>query len=69
VYEYNKDDPHYGSMVNYRRRTAFCITGWRDIKEDLDQYDVGALKYIRTPYVTSRSPLRQTRDEFDAFAI
>ena len=67
VNEYNNKNNSYQNLINYRRRVCFCVDGWRDIKEDLDQYDVGAMKFIRTPYVTSRTPLKQIRKEFDAF--
>lgn len=53
-------------MIRFRRRLCYCLCGWREFNEDFGRGDVSCLRDIRTPLVTSRSPLRQTREEFDA---
>ena len=53
------------NLVRYRRRVCFCIGGWREFNEDFGRGDVSCLRDIRTPLVTSRSPLKSMKDEFD----
>ena len=52
-------------LVRYRRRACFCIGGWREFNEDFGRGDVSCLRDIRTPLVTSRSPLRTMEAEFN----
>lgn len=52
-------------MVRYRRRVCFLIGGWREFNEDFGRGDVSCLRDIRTPLVTSRSPLKAMKDDFD----
>ena len=52
-------------LVRFRRRACFCIGGWREFNEDFGRGDVSCLRDIRTPLVTSRSPLKAMKDEFD----
>lgn len=63
--EYNKEKPEVEKLVRYRRCVSFCICGWRELKEDFGRGDVSCLRDIRTPLVTSRSPLKAAKDEFD----
>lgn len=63
--EYNSPKPQVEKLIRYRRRVCFCIGGWRELNEDFRRCDVSCLREIRTPLVTSRSPLRSARDEFD----
>ncbi len=65
--EYNKpaDSQDEMKMIRYRRRIAFCVGGWRELNEDFGRGDVSCLREIRTPLVTSRSPLMASKDEFD----
>lgn len=67
VEEYHKTDggPDFGKLVKYRRRVAFCIGGWREFNEDFGRGDVSCLRDLRTPFITSRSPLKQSKREFD----
>ena len=51
-------------LVRYRRRASFCLGGWRELNEDFRRGDVSCLRDIRTPLVTSRSPLMSAKDEF-----
>lgn len=51
-------------LARFRKRVEFCICGWRELNEDFGRGDVSCLRDIRTPLVTSRSPLRAMRDEF-----
>lgn len=52
-------------LVRYRRRVCFCACGWREFNEDFGRGDVSCLRDIRTPLVTSRSPLKAMKDDFD----
>lgn len=52
-------------LIRSRRKVAFCIGGWRELNEDFGRGDVSCLREIRTPLVTSRSPLKAIKDEFD----
>ena len=52
-------------MVRFRRRVCFLIGGWREFNEDFGRGDVSCLRDIRTPLVTSRSPLKAMKDDFD----
>ena len=66
--EYHKsgsDGPDMSKLVKYRRRVAFCIGGWRELNEDFGRGDVSCIRDLRTPCVTSRSPLKQAKREFD----
>lgn len=63
--EYTSEKPDIEKMIRYRRRVAFCVCGWRELKEDFGRSDVSCLRDIRVPLVTSRSPLKAAKDEFD----
>ena len=52
------------NLIKYRRRVAFCVGGWREFNEDFKRGDVSCLRDIRTPLVTSRTPLKSAKDEF-----
>ena len=66
VEEYKKKKGQdIGKLVRYRRSACFCIGGWREFNEDFGRGDVSCLRDIRTPLVTSRSPLKAMKDEFD----
>lgn len=65
VSEYNKSEPEIEKLIRYRRCVEFCVCGWREFNEDFGRGDVSCLRDIRTPLVTSRSPLRSSRDEFN----
>lgn len=75
LFKWDKDDKEWVSEYNnkrkidkllkYRRRIEFAVTGWREINEDFGRGDVSCLRDIRTPLVTSRSPMRIARDEFN----
>lgn len=65
VKEYGKDSPEMERLVRYRRCVSFCIDGWREFNEDFGRGDVSCLIDMRTPLVTSRSPLKAAKDEFD----
>jgi hypothetical protein len=67
--EYTKDKGQdVLKLMRYRRRVAFCVGGWREFNEDFGRGDVSCLRDIRTPLVTSRSPLKAAKDEFDGGA-
>lgn len=63
--EYDKKNNDQEKLIRYRRRVYFDVCGWRDIKEDFGRGDVSCLRDIRTPLVTSRSPLKAMKDEFE----
>jgi hypothetical protein len=66
VQEYNKSKKQdMEKLIRYRRMVSFCIGGWREFNEDFGRGDVSCLIDIRTPLVTSRSPLKAAKDEFD----
>ena len=65
VSEYFKTDNDVKNLVKFRRRTDFCVCGWRDIKEDFGRNDVSCIRDIRHPLVTYRTPFRVARDEFN----
>lgn len=65
VQEYDKPKKDMEKLIRYRRMVSFCIGGWREFNEDFGRGDVSCLMDIRTPLVTSRSPLKATKDEFD----
>jgi len=66
IEEYNKNDgPDLEKLVRYKRRACFLIGCWREFNEDFGRGDVSCLRDIRTPLVTSRTPLKTMRDEFD----
>ena len=64
VQEYNKPKQDM-ELIRYRRMVSFCIGGWREFNDDFGRGDVSCLIDIRTPLVTSRSPLKAAKDEFD----
>lgn len=63
--EYDKEKPEYSKLVKYRRKVGFCIGGWREVNEDFGRGDVSCLRDLRTPFVTSRTPMKMAKDEFD----
>jgi hypothetical protein len=65
VQEYNKPKNDMEKLIRYRRMVSFCIGGWREFNDDFGRCDVSCLMDIRTPLVTSRSPLKAAKDEFD----
>jgi len=65
VQEYNKPKQDMEKLIRYRRMVSFCIGGWREFNDDFGRCDVSCLIDIRTPLVTSRSPLKAAKDEFD----
>ena len=64
VAEY-KGERNIDKLVRYRRRIYVELCGWRDFKEDFGRGDVSCLRDIRTPFVTSRSPLLTLRAEIE----
>jgi len=64
--EYDKEKNDIKNISVYRKRVDFCVCGWREIKEDFGRGDVSCLRDIRLPFVTSRTPLRAMKDEFNA---
>lgn len=52
-------------LVRYKRRTYFCLCGWRELNEDFGRGDVSCLRDLRTPLVTSRTPLKEMEAEFN----
>ena len=65
VQEYNKKKNDMEKLIRYRRMVSFCIGGWREFNEDFGRGGVSCLMDMRTPLVTSRSPLKAAKDEFD----
>lgn len=66
--EYHKSESGGADMsklVKYRRMVSFCIGGWREFNEDFGRGDVSCIRDLRTPCVTSRTPLKQAKREFD----
>lgn len=63
--EYSKPEPEIEKLVRYRRCVNFDVGGWREIKEDFGRGDVSCIRDMRVPLVTSRSPLKAMKDEFD----
>lgn len=61
--EYNGDKAML-RLIRYRRCVAFCIGAWRELNEDFGRGDVSCLRDIRTPFVTSRTPLKASKDDF-----
>lgn len=66
VGEYTKKKSEVKNLVKFRRRVDFCVGGWRELMEDFGRNDVSCLRDIRQPFVTSRTPLKAMKDEFDA---
>lgn len=64
--EYDKKKNDIKELVKYRRRVEFCVCGWRELREDFGRNDVSCLRDMRLPLVTSRTPLKAMKDEFDA---
>ena len=57
--EYSKgSEANIEIMRKRRARLSFLISGFRDILEDFDNADVECLRRIRTPLVTSATPLK-----------
>ena len=65
VQEYNKPKPDMEKLIRYRRCVCFCICGWRELNEDFGRGDVSCMRDMRTPHVTSRTPLKASKDDFD----
>lgn len=66
--EYDKGDQGNDvaeKLIRYRRRVCFELCGWREFKEDFGRGDVSCMRDMRTPLVTSRSPLKAMKDDFD----
>lgn len=66
VKEYDNKPNNVKELVKLRRRIDFAVCGWRELKEDFGRNDVSCLRDIRLPFVTSRTPLRAMKDEFNA---
>ena len=64
VAEYSKPEPENRKLIRFKRRVYWDITGWREFNEDFGRGDVSCLRDIRTPLVTSRTPMMEARDEF-----
>jgi len=64
IAEYDKKRNSVEELIRLRRRVCFAIGGWREINEDFGRGSVSCLRDLRTPFVTSRTPLRSMRDEF-----
>lgn len=66
VAEYDKKKgQQMEKLVRFRRRVCFDIGGWRELREDFTRGDVDCIRDMRTPFVTSRTPLRAMKDEFN----
>lgn len=52
-------------LIRFRRRICFLAGAWREFNEDFGRGDVSCLRDIRTPLVTSRSPLKAMKDDFE----
>lgn len=52
-------------LIRLKRKIAFSVGGWREVKEDFERGDVSCMRDIRVPFVTSRSPLKAMKDEFN----
>jgi hypothetical protein len=63
--EYSKKDNDIQKLIRYKRRICFEVGGWRELNEDFGRGDVSCLRDIRTPLVTSRTPLKVMKDEFN----
>ena len=63
--EYDNDMSNQEALIKFRRRVCFAACGWREVNEDFGRGDVSCLRDIRTPLVTSRTPLRAMEDEFE----
>lgn len=61
-YEYKKANHDLDKLARLRRAVAFQVTVWRELTEDLGQCDVSCLRALRTPCVTSRTPMMATRE-------
>lgn len=66
IKEYDKDENDVKELVRLRRRIDFAVCGWRELKEDFGRNDVSCIRDLRMPLVTSRTPLRAMKDEFNA---
>ncbi len=65
ISEYSQPEPEVEKLIRYRRRVSFCVGGWRELNEDFRRSDVSCIKDLRTPFVTSRSPIRASKDDFN----
>ena len=66
VNEYNKPKGRdKNKLIRLRRAVGFLVSSWREGYEDLGEFDVSCLRRIRTPYVTSRTPLKVLRKELE----
>lgn len=79
MFDWNEDDAKWqaeydrgpqgeddiGNLIRLKRRISFAIGGWRETKEDFERGDVSCMRDIRVPFVTSRSPLKAMKDEFN----
>lgn len=65
VAEYDNKPNEIEKLVRYRRRVCFAVGGWREVLEDFGRGDVACLGNLRTPFVTSRTPLKVMKDEFN----
>lgn len=66
IAEYDKDKNNVKELVRLRRRIDFAVCGWREVKEDFGRNDVSCIRDLRLPLVTSRTPLKAMKDEFNA---
>lgn len=63
--EYQKSiESDHDKLISYRHRIEFLIAARREFMEDYDGTDVEQIRMIRTPFVTSRTPLRSQREGF-----
>lgn len=63
--EYQRKANDIEKLIRYKREIAFKVGCWREFNEDFGRGDVSCLREIRTPLVTSRTPLKAMKDEFD----
>lgn len=65
VSEYQRSANDIEKLIRYKREIGFKVGCWREFNEDFGRGDVSCLREIRTPLVTSRTPLKAMKDEFD----
>lgn len=63
--EYTRKANDIEKLIRYKREIDFKVGCWREFNEDFGRGDVSCLREIRTPLVTSRTPLKAMKDEFD----
>lgn len=61
----NGEEQDIAKLLLYRRRVCFSVCAWREFNEDFGRCDVSCMRDIRTPFVTSLTPLKSMKDEFD----